>query len=599
MKKIVLVCVALVIPFLDGFARRLTDQEICEFGGCYFVPVTSGPLWRMRDRHGKIREFEPFGRSQQLLKSVDNWTAEFLTNNTVKVTNPSRFGKQIHWFSNGRLASVDVDGRHCNFKYDEPLIYDDDHIVPLWPESDLIGKEEFQDRTKMWKGGGRFRAWFTSPNSAGAFFMALALLCFGLCFHGKGALFKTACLLPSIAFTALMVMTASRGALVGFVAGAISAAVCKIYTAGRFSRRMLLVILAGLSVVGIFWGFLGQTRRSTGGDRDSNAQRIEVWSAATAMMADAPFGFESRQRTGEAYSEWYQPQRDGRKRLNLISDHLTTIVKSGWIGGAAYIAFWLGMIVLLAEFALSGGSVIPLAVWIAVGAAASFNVVLWAEGLFLLPPACCIPLIFDRRWLRRRYIVTAALSGVLIAFTIVSTLVIFGKILASRELPLKFNHGGRVVRVNGAPANIWVVDDNDVLGFVSTTREIRTFYRACPEADPIGYVRNVQDLPARGIQRLVLSGGSAADYLRYRRGTHTKADLPFEIILLSPKISAEAFKKSLGAEVRVHTVIGEFGARYFEEYAKHSRDVTIVPGAEFYIPGWMQYCFIDCNGGSK
>ncbi|MBR3924998.1 MAG: hypothetical protein IKJ45_17905, partial [Kiritimatiellae bacterium] len=146
-------------------ARHLTNAEISEFGGCYFAPITSGAIWRMRTQDGDIREFEADPRKPGRLIGVGGWWAAMRKDGAISVHAPAtgEYPPLMYNFENGRLASLDVEGRHCRFGYPDPLVYDDGVIRPLWPDAKKTTREEFAQETTMWKDGRRLTLWFASP----------------------------------------------------------------------------------------------------------------------------------------------------------------------------------------------------------------------------------------------------------------------------------------------------------------------------------------------------------------------------------------------------------------------------------------------------
>ena len=353
-------------------------------------------------------------------------------------------------------------------------------------------------------------------------------------------------------------------------------------------KRLAIGFVAGAIVAGGVFFAMYSGARDKQSDEKSDATRMELWSAAPAMMCASPLGWGGFDGAGKAYSDWFAPAEDVRFRLNLVSDHLTMLAGSGWIGGFAYIFAWFAGLALLSVFAWRGGSAIPLGVWISLGVASSFNVVMFAPTVLWIPCAVLLLLVFDRRWFCFRCIKGCAIFGVVVSVAILGVLFVAGRHFASSMLEVH-RCGGRIA-INGKTPDIWIVDDDESLGGVLAPRDIRAFYRKYPAAPAIGYVKDLSDVPEKGVKRLVLAGASAEDFMVPYSRDPDSVSVPPELIFLSPQFPPSAIPDDLRAKSRVIMVIGEFAARYWEEYAHAPDWVGVIPGAEVYISDWMSQC---------
>ena len=577
---------ALAMVALSG-AAKLSDEEISTFGGCYFAPMTSVSLWRMRDQDGAIREFEHKGKG---LASVDGWTAR-MSGEEVTVLAPAKDGRPAlkYNFRKGRLDSLDVEGRHCRFGYPNPLIYEGEDIYPLWPDVEKTTYEQLAAETKMWKDG-RLRLWFASPNQAGAFLCFLLAVFVTLACYGRRWYWIVLGVACSLALAVMILKTDSRGALLSALAVVASVALCRLHRRFELTWKRALLALGGCLIVvtvGITC-FLLVSSRSASGFSDSDQARKEILAAVPAMLHDAPSGWGDWSGAGKAYTEWYQPISDMRQRFNLISDHVTMMVAHGWTGGGCYILIWIAGMFFLWTFAWRGGSPIPVAVWLALGISAAFNVVMFARHVLWLPVASLAILLFDRRWLSRDFWIRPLVAAFVCAGLAVGVLyaVCAG---APRQFVPMYHADGRSI-INGERTATWLVSDKEVLGMVTVSRDIRRFYEKVPQAPAIGYVENLEDLPEKGIGRLVLSGGNGSSFLMTFIQGGLPIAMPREIVFLAPDFPPSDIPVELRAKARVTYVIGEFAARYHADLADPPKWCTIVPGAEIYIPGWMRFC---------
>jgi len=591
MRILSIACVVLAMA-MSAAARHLSDAEISEFGGCYFAPITSGGIWRMRTQDGEIREFEiDAGKSNRLL-GVGGWWAAIRKDGIVSVHAPAtgEYPPLVYNFTRGRLTSLDVEGKHCRFGYPNPLVYDDEAIRPLWPDAKKVTRDEFAKETTMWKDGRRLTMWFASPNQAGAFlaFVFLALLGVAMSVRCGRKLRVVAGILAVAAFAGI-VWTASRGALLGTCIGATAMAACD----GRFRRlltfKRLAIGFAACAIVaaGLFFAMYSGARDRQS-DAKSDATRIELWLAAPAMMCASPFGWGGFDGVGKAYSDWFAQPEDVLFRLNLVSDHITMLVGHGWIGGFFYLLAWFFGLALLAGFAWNGGSAIPLGVWTSLGVASSLNVVMFAPTMLWLPCAALLALAFDRRWIGLGFLRACAMFGASASVLALLVFVVLGCCRAD-SAPSVHKDGNRML-VNGKAPEIWIVDDDESLGGVLAPRDIRAFYRKHPGAPAVGYVKDLDDVPAKGVKRLVLAGSSAESFMvPYSRDPESVA-VPSQLIFLSPQFPPSAIPDDLRAKSHVIMVIGEFAARYWDEFSRAHDWVGVIPGAEVYIPDWMAQC---------
>lgn len=145
------------------------------------------------------------------------------------------------------------------------------------------------------------------------------------------------------------------------------------------------------------------------------------------------------------------------------------------------------------------------------------------------------------------------------------------------------------VAVNDDKPAVWVVDDKVSAGGLATPREIRTFYKENPQAAAIGYVTELGDVPQRGVRRLVLVGENCTYYLRANYNDGFAKGVPAEIVFLSPEFPPDQIPPELLSKAKVSVVIGEFALRYYGGAGNLPSWVTVVKGAEVYLPDWMYY----------
>jgi len=220
---------------------------------------------------------------------------------------------------------------------------------------------------------------FGNPNLAGALFAMLAV---GVWVFGCKGLHPSTrfwiCLAASACFAGLMVMTASRGAVVALVAGLLAVW----WTAGRpRAKGWQMVGLAGVALLlGIFAGSsrMGSRVAGSSAEEGSITSRLAIFQEVPAMLAAAPAGWGAGQ-SADAYQNWFQAPEDARTYKHLLSTHATWLVERGWGFRFAYILGWV--LVVMVCWKTPGA----LGAWVAFGVAGIFSHVGGDWRLWVVP----------------------------------------------------------------------------------------------------------------------------------------------------------------------------------------------------------------------
>ncbi len=72
---------------------------------------------------------------------------------------------------------------------------------------------------------------------------------------------------------------------------------------------------------------------------------------------------------------------------------------------------------------------------------------------------------------------------------------------------------------------------------------------------------------------------------------HAQRKLPRDVVFISPPFPPQAIPPPLLQSCRVRVIVGEFACWYSNDYDNPPRWVTVVPGAERYIPCWLGHVF--------
>ena len=588
MVRCVYLLVALLLPALLP-AGSVPLEEICRAGDAYFAPKCSVGYWRMRLPDGSVREFDYDRGKTNRMSSVDGWRA-VVSGDKVVVTPPKGAPLQMQWhFARGRAIAVKANGNLYEIEYDRPVTYPNRSITRLWPTAEEISAHIDLFRSN-WGQDGRLRLWFDSPNQAGALIAIWALIVLAAFCRAQRKIVQVVWALLFFVLSGLLVWTASRGSMVALVTGGLPILACRFMrdANGRFriGRRTALVAFIFLCLAALVFGLMKCRRISRVA---SDQTRVHLFEKAARMLADAPGGYGSAIRVGRAFSYWYADGQDvGALRCNLICDHLTQVVSGGVWRGGAYVFAWAAGVTLLLLFAWYGRFALPAALWLALGVAASFNVILPVWQLWVFPVASLALLALEHPWRFPRRIVVASLVGLAAAVAVIGSL-LFAASRQKRLWPPVCSEGNRVM-IGGRSPTHWLVDDLNTLGLVSSAYDIRAAFAVDRRAPALGYVRRLADLPDFATVRiLALPGEMGRKFLDQIACSGVPNVLPETILFLSPPFSPSAVPAALHAKARVRYVIGEFAARYDPESANYPSWVEVVPSAELYIPTWTRF----------
>jgi hypothetical protein len=169
---------------------------------------------------------------------------------------------------------------------------------------------------------------------------------------------------------------------------------------------------------------------------------------------------------------------------------------------------------------------------------------------------------------------------------VVAGLVIVGKSMR-RPAGISVKSCGRATFVNGDNPRVWIVGDPVVMagnGFPG--REILSYFKRNPDAEPIAYVYDVEDLP-REAECVIVAGRNVPDYLAaYEKGRVCKTG---RLLMLSPSVGPGAVPERLAAETQLLWVAGSLLASHEPSYAEKRPWVKLAPGCERYVPDWMRF----------
>ena len=585
-KRIILVVLALAVSGAKAaYGLKWTQGDEAAVSSSYLVQENAFQL-RMRQPDGVVRHFSRDFEQPNMIYGDYPWVGEDLGNGMFKIlTNPEfKGGRTAFVFANGHLRRMML-GRK-DFQFDaKPYPASNESLESMWPPE--LTAEDAKALFTTWKGDdGRLRIVYRNPNKGGCLMAEVALLALALLLLARRWWMKAIGGVAAAAAFFALVLTQSRSAFVAFVMGA--AILAAFRARALFTWRRFFIAAGIVCVAAAVLAFSGVGTRFTTGlvntSDASDALRVKIVKTAPAMMVDAPGGW-GLGLSGSAYANWYQAPNEFRAVRTLVNSHLTWLVELGWCGRVAYICGLFAFMFILFGAAKRGASPLPLALFAAFFAAGLFNSVMEAPMLWFIPCASLVFLLAPaaRSALTVRRTAIAVAGGFALSCVAVVAIACVGQ--KTDRVPLKADHG-RVV-VNGRSAKAWVVDDNAVLGRGFLGRELRMFFAAFPQTPPIGVAWKVEDIPEEA-RDIVVAGKRCVDFVEAFNRDPSIAGRFESITFISPPFAASSVPEALSSQAGFKVVQGELAVCRTQDAENPPPFLTVVPGAELYIPGWMR-----------
>jgi hypothetical protein len=380
-------------------------------------------------------------------------------------------------------------------------------------------------------------------------------------------------------FGLCLILTLSRGALVGLVSGG----PFLLAWAPRpfpFSRTASLV--AACIALAIFaWGINAPARYTQGlATKDpSIANRLLIWEQVPAMIYDAPNGWGIG-RSGDAYMQWYQPINRSEGYRTLVNSHLTWLAELDWPGRIVYVFAWVTAFILLLPRSDQRWYSIPFGIWVAFAICAAFSSVAEAPLIWIVPVLALLSVVIARFRQKSWPEMNVWLWGSAGASAIIATMSV-SAILASPPSAIHCSRAG-IFTLGTTSPKIWIVAPNrNVLG-EHYGHEVRRGYESSTTLHQtgLGIVTQLKNAPAN--ETLVFSGQVPSSLAAFH---------PTRIILINPKPLSADELQALLVNPSIMVVVGEFSQNK-EYWSKQSQvhpniRVQLVLGSEEYIPNWM------------
>jgi hypothetical protein len=316
--------------------------------------------------------------------------------------------------------------------------------------------------------------------------------------------------------------------------------------------------------------------------------RIKIANAAACMFVDAPTGWKGGDLPGRsACLNWYVHDED-----HIIRTHFMYVGENGWLGGFCYVFIWL-LLIITAFLAARNKHPTSFALWTAFFFAGFFNPVQADITLWIVPMLVFgTMLLKTKSLLEKKHVFRSVGLSIVLALVGVGCFGIYGK-MVDRSGLLPVQASGKAVEICGENPKIWIVEDIVVLGgWGFPGREILVAQAGKNTKIPVGYVHSIKDLPEK-VDRLVLPGKSAAEYIEMFNANPSKVCIAKEIVFLSPSVAPNVISDKLLAQSKIVWYAGYFAAIREPAYRQKRSWVRILPGIELYIPDWFTLACVN------
>lgn len=457
-------------------------------------------------------------------------------------------------------------------------------LAELWPTA-ASRRAELQ-KNDIWRGSGRIRFFTRNPNRLAMILAQFAVIFLGISLFARQRIWMVHGVLWFLISFVLLLQTGSRGGFLALFAGLLPILFFRFRH--LVSRRVLVLAFVGFAfMAGMAYWVYASHRVSAD---HSTSQRIYMWREVPRMIATAPMGWGLWQ-SGPAYNSWFEKPDRMHMIGDLFNDHLSRFVEGGFIFGGVYIFLWVLAFTLSWRHAGRGGTPVPLALLVSYWVASSFNPMnYWRPSFYVMGAFIAMVVLLRLIKCKRmacRFILPSFFS---IVFSFAITVVLLGVIAGiaffanDSEVPLRVSPLGHRIVVGTGEPKLWVADDGFVLcgdynGFPG--RELRDFYRKHPHAEAVGLVESLANLP-KAVDRLVITGKLCEEFLE-----HSDSVKANQVVLYSPPFGSKRVKAALRKKFNIEFLTGEFAAQRTGDNRLRRKWVHIIPGAELYIPHWL------------
>jgi O-Antigen ligase len=381
-------------------------------------------------------------------------------------------------------------------------------------------------------------------------------------------------------FGACLILTQSRGGLIGMIAGGLILLAWTPHPFPFWRSLGVIIVCAGLGIFALMINAQSRYTEGISGKDLSIENRLLIWERVPSMIHDAPNGW-GLGKSGDAYMQWYQPITRGEGYRTLVNSHFTWLVELNCWGRIAYIALWAFALVLVWPQSDFRWFSIPLALWIVWGICAFFSSVAEAPLLWTIPAMALISVLCVR--LRKRVWPSPSLwlRGVMAWIVIVGGILFSGIWVGTPSCVYSPYEG--IVTLGSKLPKIWIVAPNQGILGEHYGHEIRRGFDAEPICRQmgLGIVSELKNAPKNQI--LVFSGHIPSTF---------GAATPSQVIFINPDPVSSVTIQVLTDFPKVTVIVGEYSQNkdYWNEQARSHPNIKLqlVEGSEEYISNWMR-----------
>jgi hypothetical protein len=377
-----------------------------------------------------------------------------------------------------------------------------------------------------------------------------------------------------------LILTQSRGGLVGAISGCLVALAWAPRPFSPYRSMAVILACAGLFLFGFSVKAESRYVKGLSGTDLSISNRLLIWKEVPLMIHDAPNGWGIG-RSGDAYMQWYQPVNRGEDYRTLVNSHLTWLVELDWPGRIVYVSGWIVVFILLWPTRNNRLFSISLGIWVTLAICASFSSVAEARSLWIIPVLALIGVLIVRFRQKSWPETDCWLWGAVVSSSLLGLIWLSGLFAMSPSMVHCLRPG--VVTLGTKSPTIWIVAPNrNVLG-EHYGHEVRQEFTSNSNlrTEGIGIVSQLKNAPSHQI--LVFSGAVPPTF---------NSSNPQKIILIDPKPLTSDTIKVLVANPSIIVLVGEFSQNraYWSQEAQSYPNIKeeLITGSEDYLENWMR-----------
>lgn len=388
-----------------------------------------------------------------------------------------------------------------------------------------------------------------------------------------------------------LVHTMSRGGLIAAFAGLGVVVLCLPRPWPR--SRVVAIGMAAMIMLGGAVALQATARFAQSYKDSSISNRLEIWKRVPQMMVDAPGGWELG-RSGEAFTNWYQPTQNGERYRTLVGSHVTWLVEFGWPFRILYVFAWSTVFVLCypPQGKTRLGFAIALGLWVSFFVASLFSSVAEELLLWALPVLALLAVLIartrQRAWPNR----IAWISGAGIGCAALISFFIAGSMAPARKISV--GKSGTVY-IGSRNPKLWVVVSPSAASktvSLNYPRDFREYSKTVSMPSGIGFAKSITAVPNLDGCSLMIMGTLPKEEWR---ALMDRAQNCQKLILLSPNVMPGDLKFPPDLLVKTTAIFGEFSASPSVSSWESANRCQQIEGVGDFFQNWPEVVFTALN----